>query len=67
MFAARWPNVLMVLETDCAVIANKLKAGVQDRSVAWALVRDAWVDKEELCSLFFSENVHAMCFINKKF
>jgi hypothetical protein len=51
VFAARWPNVPMVMETDCAVLADKLKTGVQERSVAWALVRDAWVDKEELCSL----------------
>lgn len=52
VFAARWPNVPMVLETDCAVLADKLKkTGMQDRSVAWVLVRDAWADKEELCSL----------------
>jgi ribonuclease HI len=31
--AARWPETHMVLETDCAVVAAKLKNIVQDRSV----------------------------------
>jgi hypothetical protein len=39
--AARWPETHMVLETNCAVVAAKLKNTVQDRSVGWSLVREA--------------------------
>ena len=39
--AAQWPDVLMVLETDSAMVAAKLKSNVMDRSVGWSLVRQA--------------------------
>ena len=49
--AARWPETHMVLETDCAVVAAKLKNTDQDRSVVWSLVREAQIAMEELSSL----------------
>ena len=41
----------MVLETDCAVVAAKLKNTDQDRSVGWFLVREAHIAMEEFSSL----------------
>ena len=49
--AAQWPKTHMVLETDCAVVAAKLKNTDQDRSVGWSLVREAQIAMEELSSL----------------
>ena len=49
--AARWPETHMVLETDCVVVAAKLKNTDQDRSVGWSLVREAQIAMEELSSL----------------
>ena len=49
--AMRWPETHMVLETDCAVVAAKLKNTDQDRSVDWSLVREAQIAMEELNSL----------------
>jgi ribonuclease HI len=49
--AARWLETHMVLETDCDVVAAKLKNTIQDRSVGWSLVREAHVAMEELSSL----------------
>jgi hypothetical protein len=41
----------MVLETDCAMVAAKLKNTIQDHSVGWSLVHEAQVAMEELSSL----------------
>ena len=49
--ATRWPDVPMVLETDSAVVAAKLKSNVMDRSVGWSLVQEARTNMEELWSL----------------
>jgi ribonuclease HI len=49
--AARWPDVPMVLETDSAVVAAKLKSSVMDRSVGWSIVREVRMYMEELFSL----------------
>ena len=49
--ATRWPDVPMVLETDSAVVAAKLKSNVMDRSVGWSLVQEARTNLEELCRL----------------
>lgn len=50
-FAVRWPEIPMVLETDCAMVATKLKSIAQDRSAGWALVQEAQTSMEELCRL----------------
>ena len=47
----QWPKTHMVLETDCAMVAAKLKNTDQDRSVDWSLVREAQIAMEELNSL----------------
>ena len=49
--AARWPDLPMVLETDCAVIAEKLKSKEKDRSVAWSILHEALQAMEDLHSL----------------
>ena len=49
--AAQWPKTHMVLKTDCAVVAAKLKNTDQDRSVGWSLMRKAQIAMEELSSL----------------
>ena len=49
--AARWPETHMVLETDCAVVAAKLKNTDQDRLVGWSLVHEAQIAMEELSGL----------------
>ena len=49
--AAQWPDVLMVLETDSAMVAARLKSNVMDRSVGWSLVQEARTNMEELWSL----------------
>ena len=49
--AAQWPDVLMVLETDSAMVAARLKSNVMDRSVGWFLGREARTNMEELCRL----------------
>ena len=41
----------MVLETDCAMVAAKLKNTDQDRLVGWSLVHEAQIAMEELSSL----------------
>ena len=51
VLAARWPDVPMMLETDCAVVAAKLKSNVQDRSIGWSLIREARMAMEDLCRL----------------
>ena len=49
--AAQWPKTHMVLETDCAVVAAKLKNTDQHHSVGWSLVHEAQIAMEELSGL----------------
>ena len=49
VLAARWPDVPMMLETDYAVVAAKLKNNGQDRSIGWSLIREARMAMDVLC------------------
>jgi ribonuclease HI len=49
ILAARWPEVPMILETDCAVVVGKLRNPVQDRSLIWSTIQEATVGMEDLC------------------
>lgn len=51
MVAGSWPELPMVVETDCAVIAEKLKSKEKDRSVAWSIMHEAQLAVEDLHSL----------------
>lgn len=39
--AARWPDLPMVLQTDCSVFAEKLKSKEKDCTVAWSILNEA--------------------------
>jgi hypothetical protein len=49
--AARWPDIPMTLETDCAWIADSLKNQRHDLSINWSTLREARMKMEELCRL----------------
>ena len=49
--AARWPDLPMVIETDCASVVERLKSKEQDRSVTWSLIHEVRLAMEDLCSL----------------
>jgi hypothetical protein len=49
--ASRWPDIPTVLETDCAVVTEKLNNNTKDRSLDRSLIREAQLDMEELCRL----------------
>jgi ribonuclease HI len=49
VLAAQWPHVPLMLETDCAVVAAKLKSNGQDRSIGWSLIREERMAMEDLC------------------
>jgi len=51
VLAARWPDVPMMLETDYAVVAVKLKSNGQDRWIGWSLIREARMAMDVLCGL----------------
>jgi len=51
VMAARWPDLPMVIETDCAAVVERLKSKEQDRSVTWSLIHEARLATEDLCSL----------------
>ena len=45
ILAARWPEVPMILETDCSVVAGKLR----NRFLIWSTIQEATVGMEDLC------------------
>ena len=47
--AARWPDVPMFLETDYAVVAEKLRNSTQDRFLLWFTLQEATLGMEDLC------------------
>jgi hypothetical protein len=49
--ALRWPDIPMVLESDCQTVVSKLHAAGCDRSILWQFIDEARAVGAQVCKL----------------
>jgi ribonuclease HI len=49
--ALRWPDIPMVLESDCQMVVSKLHAAGRDRSILWQFIDETCAVGAQVCKL----------------